>query len=126
MPTLARLTIIQGDTLTKPFRSRVSGVVIDYANYSVTVATLDVAEYFGGPSVLAEPLTTTNGGIVLGKYTDTQGKEWSGYVYMSAADTAALTEWGDGVWDLVIGDGAGWTKTLFRGTAVLDPEVSIT
>jgi len=126
------LAIWQGKTLIKPFRRRYAngasaGQVINFADFSATKAKLQVRDKAAsdGGTVLVE-LTTENGGISLGKYTDSIGKEWSGYLYMSAAATASLVPWGDAIYELVVYDPAGtWTKTIFFGPAILVPAATV-
>jgi len=55
-------------------------------------------------------------------FTDASGN-WSGYWFASAASTAALTDWGDGVYDMEISDGSNVEKPYF-GIVTLSPEAT--
>jgi hypothetical protein len=54
---------------------------------------------------------------------DANGTEWSGYINMSAASTAALEDWGDGVYDFEVDNGSDVIRVM-QGTAVLSPEAT--
>lgn len=122
------LIIRQGDVLTKPFRKRYAngpdaGQVIDFLAHGVTVARLQVrdrAASDGGANLL--DLHTKNGGIVLKKYDDGTGKEWSGYLFANPDAMSRLILWGDAIYDLKVAttDG-GWVKTIFADRALLVP-----
>ncbi len=122
------LIIRQGDALTKPFRKRYAtgpnaGQVIDYLDHGVTIARLQVRDRptSDGGTILLD-LSTANGGIVLGKYDDGTGKEWSGYLYAAPSAIANLIPWGDAGYQLKVATQEGaWVKTLFADRAFLIP-----
>ncbi len=118
------LTIEQGSTLKVWWALELlNGSVADLPAIGTgyTVGRLTVRDRYGGAELLS--LTTANGGIVLGLMTDTDGAQWSGYLYASATATAALVPWGDAVYDLEISDGSDVVKP-FRGVAILVPETT--
>jgi hypothetical protein len=121
------LTIKQGSTLYVPFALKHNGVTLDLAEEGdgYTVGRLTVRDEYGGDEIVT--LTTDNGGVVLEAFTDTSG-DWSGYWYMSAASTSALTDWGDGVYTFEIADGDGAAAHVerpFEGICVLSPETTL-
>lgn len=105
------------------------GTIADPPTYGIgyTYAALDIRDKpasDGGVSVLDEPLTTDNGGIVLGLVTDADGVEHSGYWWASSADTALLVPWGDGWYDMELGEDPNKQKP-FAGIARLIPEATL-
>lgn len=122
--------IIAGDIFAKPFRRKYtsSGAVINFADHGMSAARLQIRDKprEQGGVVLVE-LSTANGGISLGKYTDAMGKEWSGQLYMSGDATEQLVGWGDGVYQLKVYDPAYPgvnTRTIFWGPVILVPLVT--
>jgi hypothetical protein len=120
------LTIKQGSTLYHPFALKLNGITLDLAEEGdgYTVGRLTVKDEYGGDEIVT--LTTDNGGVVLEAFTDTSG-DWSGYWYMSAASTALLTDWGDGVYTFEIADGDGGAAHVerpFEGICTLSPETT--
>jgi hypothetical protein len=115
-----RLTIKQGETLSRYFRLRdgSTGEVLDLSTIGVTSGTLTIRDEYGGEEIVT--LNTDNGGVVIENGTKSNGWEYSGYIYMSAASTLALTDWADGVFDLEISDGIR-DKVIASGVALLDP-----
>ena len=121
------IRIVQGDTFSKGFRRRLksTGQAADFPAMGATAAILqirDKAESEGG--VVLVELTTANGGIDLTRFTDGNGKQWSGQLYMSAAATAQLKPWGDAQYQLKVYDPSypgAWAKTIFFGPAILVP-----
>lgn len=126
LPNTHPLVIQQGATFKFWFALRLpDGSVANPTTSGYTIARLQVrdkAASDGGTVLLS--LTTDNGGIALGALTDAEGRTWSGYLYASAAATAALVPWGDGVYDLELSDGSDVIR-LMEGVAILSPEVSI-
>jgi hypothetical protein len=120
--------IVQGSTFYRPFAIEApDGTTYDLAaeGDGYTVGRLTIRDTYGGTAILE--LTTDNGGVVIDAFTDTSG-DWSGYWFASAATTAELTDWGDGVYDFEIADSDGPTARVersFYGSAVLSPEVTI-
>ena len=84
-------------------------------------ARLTIRDEYGGDEIVA--LTTANGGVSVVQEADADGAEWSGYVYLSAASTAALTDFGEGVFDLEIDNGSDVIRVL-QGVATLSPEAT--
>lgn len=105
------------------------GTICDPPTYGIgyTYAALDIRDTSasdGGVSVLTEPLTTDNGGIVLGLVEDADGVEHSGYWWMSSTDTADLIPWGEAVYDMELGDDPNKQKP-FAGIVRLIPEETL-
>lgn len=78
--------------------------------------------------VIKIDLTTANGGVVIAKQfdadvSDPNRREWSGYLFASAATTGNLTAWGLGLCELVIDNGAGDVVTVLKTTAILEEAV---
>jgi hypothetical protein len=122
------IVIYQGATYYDPFAIEApDGTTYDLSTVGdgYTVGRLTIRDAPGGDAIVE--LTTDNGGVVIDHFTDADGKVWSGYVYMSAATTAALTEWGEGQHELEIADGTGpaaHVEKAYLGTAVLSSEVT--
>jgi hypothetical protein len=70
-----------------------------------------------------DELSTDSSEIVLGAFTDTDGNNWSGYILIDAATTAAYEEWGEGRYDLEIDDELHVERVLM-GVARLSPEAA--
>ncbi len=124
LPERFSLTINQGETLKRWFAVRLpNGTVANLPTQGsgYTIGRLYVRNAYGGDLLLA--LTTTNGGIVLGLMTDSQGQQWSGYIYAPASATAALTPWGNGVYDFEISDGSDVIRVA-QGDARLSREAT--
>ena len=104
------LRIYQGKTFYFPFAIEdPDGLTLDPTTegdgYTVgRMQVRDMAASDGGEVILE--LTTDNGGVVLGAFTDESG-DWSGYLFASAAATAALVPWGEGQYDLEIATSTG-------------------
>ncbi len=116
-------TVWKGSTLYIPFAIEApDGTTYNLATVGggYTVGRLTVRDTYGGTALLE--LTTGNGGVVVSAFTDASGT-WSGYWFASAAATAALTDWGDGVYDMEISDGSNVEKSFF-GTVTLSPETT--
>ena len=116
------LTIIQGATFYFPFALDLTdGTVADPPNVGdgYTIGRATIRDEYGGDALVE--LTTDNGGVVIEHATDADGVTWSGYLFMSPEATAALTDWGDAVWDLEISDGTRVYRVL-SGIATLSPE----
>jgi hypothetical protein len=119
--------IAQGAEFYRPFAiEAVDGTTINLATEGdgYTVGRLVIKDQYSGTEQVT--LDTDNGGVVIGSFTDTSGS-WSGYWFMSAAATATLTDWGDGVYDFEIATSSGpaaHVERPFYGVAVLSPEVS--
>ena len=120
------LPIEQGVTNRKTFRLHTpAGTIIDPVAEGYTSAVLQVrtAPLSEGGDLLLN-LTTANGGIVLGLYTDADGAQWSGRIYISQASAALLTPWGEGVYDLLMTHSSGQVDKAAYGPAVCVPVVS--
>ena len=125
LPNYAALTVQQGATFKFWFALRLpNGTIVDptTTGSGYTIGRMQVRDKAGGTLLL--DLNTTNGGVSLGLVTDADGRQWSGYLYASAAATAALVPWGDGVYDLEISDGVDVIRVL-QGPCVLSPEVTV-
>lgn len=122
-PHRYNFTIWQGSTLYIPFAiESPAGVTYDLAaeGDGYTIGRLTVRDTYGGTAQIE--LTNDNGGIVIDAFTDTSG-DWSGYWFMSADATAALEDWGDGVYDFEISDGLRVEKPLY-GIVTLSGEAT--
>ena len=120
------LALEQGVTNRRTFRLRTpAGAIIDPVAAGYTSAVLQVrdASLSEGGDLLLN-LTTANGGIVLGLYTDDAGAQWSGRLYVSKATAALLTPWGEAVYDLLMTHSSGQVDKAAYGPAVLLPAVS--
>jgi hypothetical protein len=119
LPRRYKLTVIKGDTLGRYFRIRLAdGTVADLPNVGsgFTYGEAKIIPEIGEDPVAT--FTTDNGGIVLGLQTLSDGSQWSGLLFMSAATTGNLDDWGDGEWSLKISDGVN-EQTCFVGPSVL-------
>lgn len=122
LPARYDLTIQQGATLKRWFRLNYpDGTIVDLTAAGYTAARLTVRDQYGGDAVLT--LTTANGGISVVQEADANGAQWSGYLYASPATTAALTDWGDGIFDLEIDNGSDVIRVI-EGIATLSLETS--
>jgi hypothetical protein len=126
-PRTRTLVVEQGRSLRQPFRlrNRQTGETIDlpaagYTSAKLQIRTAHLSE--GGDLLLT--LSTDNGGVVLGLYDDGTGTLWSGYIYAGATTTAALTPWGEGVFDFAATHESGQVDTIARGPSVLVPQVT--
>jgi hypothetical protein len=122
------LEVVQGATFYLPFAIEApDGTTYDLATVGdgYTIGRAQVRDLYAGEGgELLLSMTTDNGGIVISAFTDTDGNDWSGYLFASATATAALVDWGEGVWDLEISDGTRVERPFF-GVATLRPEVTV-
>lgn len=86
-------------------------------------ARLAIRPDYGEDAVLTG--STTDGRISTALVTDDDGNEYSLTITFVNAVTAALADWGRGVWDLEVEDSFGHVTRLYHGYAVLSREVSI-
>lgn len=116
-----KLTIKKGETLSRYWRLRNkdTGETLDLSTIGFTSGILAIKDAYYGEDVI-EPLTTDNGGVVIEYAADAKGAYWSGRIYLSADQTDALEEWGEGVFDFEISDGLR-VKNVAEGIAVLRP-----
>lgn len=122
LPERYDLTINAGETLKRWFALRYpDGTIVDLTAAGYTTARLTVRDMFEGDEILT--LNTDNGGISVVQEADANGTAWSGYLYASADATAALADFGDGVFTLEISDGLDVIRVL-EGVATLSPEAS--
>ena len=122
IPARYDLTIHQGATLQRWYRLQYpDGSTADIEDAGYNVAALHVRNEYGGDLILS--LTTFNGGVSITYQADADGVFWSGYIYADAATTAALEDWGEGVYDLEITDGTH-THRIIEGIARLSPEAT--
>lgn len=75
-----------------------------------------------GGEVLLD-LDTDNGGVVIDRQQDSDGQWQNGYYFITATDAAALTPWGEAVFDFYIQNGTV-KYPLGGGIAVLIPNVA--
>jgi len=123
LPERYDLTINAGATLKRWFRlTYPDGAIVNLATVGYTIGRLTVRDVYGGAVQLA--LTTANGGIDLTYQADANGVFWSGSIYTSPSATAALVDFGDGVYDLEIDNGSDVIRVL-EGIATLSPEASL-
>ncbi len=123
LPERLDLTVYAGATLKRWFRlTYPNGAIVNLATAGYTIGRLTIRDAYGGTVQLA--LTTANGGIDLTYQADADGVFWSGAIYASAAATAALVDWGEGIFDLEIDNGSDVIRIL-QGVATLSPEASL-
>lgn len=131
LPNRFDITFAQGKTFKFWIALELSdGTILDLPAEGYSTAKLQVRAGYGTPVLLT--LSTANGGIVLAKQFDKPvgdptRREWSGYLYASAVTTAALTAWGQGVYDLEAYATANPTTEVLdwmRGYAALEEEVT--
>jgi hypothetical protein len=126
LPNRFDLIIEQGTTLKAWFAVKTpDGTVRDLVLDGYSTARLQVRDKpatQGGTVRLS--LTTANGGIVLAKQTDADGRVWTGYLYASATTTGNLSGWGRGGYNMeIVKDGnPDEVITLLRGFATLEEE----
>ena len=124
LPQRYTLTIHRGATLKRWFALRYpDGAIADptTAGDGYTDGRLVVRDTYSGSELLN--LTTENGGVTLGLLTDAEGRQWSGFLFASAAATATLVDWGDGVFTFEIGNGSDVIRVA-EGVAILSPETT--
>ena len=126
LPNTTELIFEQGKTFKFWFAVRYpDGEVVDLATEGYTTGRLFVRPDYDEPTVVE--LTTANGGIVIEKQSDgdpVNPMDWSGYLYMSASATAALVDWGEGVFDFEAEHSNGDVIPVLVGTASLQREVT--
>ncbi len=123
LPERYDLTVNAGATLKRWFRlTYPDGSIVNLATAGYTVGRLTIRDVYGGTEQLV--LTTANGGIDLTYQADANGVFWSGAIYASAAATAAMVDFGDGIFDLEIDNGSDVIRVM-QGLAVLSPEASL-
>ena len=122
LPERYALTIDQGASLKRWFALKYpDGTIVDLVTAGYTIGRLTVRPAYDDDPVLS--LTTDNGGVVLDYQADADGTYWSGYLFASATATAALTEFGEGVFDLEISNGTDVIRVM-QGPATLSPEAT--
>lgn len=119
LPQLYDLEIEEGATLKRWWRLRHSDGTVANLDSTYNSGSLVIKDQFGGTEIVT--LDTDNGGLVIEYQADAAGANWSGYLYMSAAATDALTDWGEGVLIMKIDDGADVIRVL-QGVATLSSE----
>lgn len=107
------IEIEQGSTFNLPLIWKAGGALVNLTGYT---ARMMVRADFADASPLLI-LTTENGRIALGGAAGTID------LTIAATVTAALTDWGRGVWDLELVSGST-VKRLLNGRAVLAKEVT--
>ncbi len=123
LPERYDLTVNQGSSLKRWFRLIYpDGSIVNLATAGYTVGRLTIRDVYGGTEQLV--LTTSNGGIDLTYQADANGVFWSGNIYASAAATAAMVDFGDGIYDMEIDNGSDVIRIL-QGVATLSPEASV-
>lgn len=120
MAVKKNLRIQKGETLSRRWRCRNknTGATVDLDTLGITSGTLVIRDAYGGTELVT--LTTANGGVEINYEADSNGAYWSGKILMSADETDALDEWGDGVYTFEISDGIR-EKVLAQGVATLNP-----
>lgn len=122
LPERFDLSIAAGATLKRWFRlTYPDGAIVNLATAGYTIGRLTVRDVYGGTEQLV--LTTANGGVDLTYQADANGVFWSGNIYASAAATAALVDFGDGVFTFEIDNGSDVIR-VFEGIATLSPEAT--
>ncbi len=119
------LTIIQGDDFLWNFGFK----YYDFATSSLKLlntagwsAKLKVRTDFDSATVLLE-MSTANSRATVG-IQGTAPNQYNLSLFCPNAVTAALTDWGQGVWDLKLVDGTGHEQMVMFGTCCLQREVS--
>lgn len=119
LPERYSLTIKQGASLKRWWALKYpDGTIANLIAEGYGIGRLTVRPDYDEDAVLE--LTTDNGGVVIDYQADADGRYWSGYFFASASTTAALTEWGDGVFDFEISNGTD-DIAVFEGPATLSP-----
>ena len=94
------------------------------------VTTLDFTGYTGRMTIRSDYddeaalAITTDDYLSTTLVTDSAGEEWSLTIELPSAVTAALEDWGRGVYDLEVEDGFGNVTRVYEGIATLSREVS--
>ncbi len=123
LPERYDLTVVAGATLKRWFRlTYPDNSIVNLATAGYTIGRLTIRDVYGGTEQLV--LTTANGGIDLTYQADANGAFWSGAIYASAAATAAMVDFGDGIYDIEIDNGSDVIRIL-QGVATLSPEASV-
>lgn len=104
------------------------GEIADLAAEGYSVARMAIVPDYGAAPVLS--ISTASGGIHLERMydadvSDPDRRQWSGYIWISAAATALLEPWGRGPWELEIANSAGDVVQVLTGTAVLEQEATV-
>jgi hypothetical protein len=126
LPQRYDLTIQQGASLKRWWALRYpDGTIVDLTAEGYTIGRLQVRDaYAGEGGELLLNLTTDNGGVVIDYQADADGTFWSGYLFASATATAALVDWGEGVFDFEISNGSDVIRVM-QGVATLSPESTV-
>lgn len=94
-----------------------AGDIVDLTGYTARAV---IRETYDSSAILT--MTTENGRITLGEVTE-GSYTYNILIEIDSADTAALTDWGKGVWDLKLISSGPETR-LVHGKAILSQEVS--
>lgn len=122
LPNRYDLTINQGETLKRWYAVRYpDGSLANLVTAGYTIGRLTIRDTYGGTEQLV--LTTSNGGVSVTQEADANAVTWSGYIYASPATTAALTDFGEGVFDLEIDNGSDVIRVM-EGIATLSREAT--
>ena len=126
LPNSYTLTIEQGANLKRWWALQYpDGSIVDLISEGYTIGRLQVRDLYaseGGELIL--DLNTDNGGVVIDYQADADGTFWTGYLWASAASTAALEPFGEAVYDLEVSNGTDVIR-IIQGVAVLSSEVSV-
>ena len=126
LPNTYQLTIQQGANMKRWWALQYpDGSIVDLISEGYTIGRLQVRDLYaseGGELIL--DLNTDNGGVVIDYQADADGTYWTGYLWASAAATAALDPFGDAVFDLEVSNGTDVIRVI-EGVARLSPEVSV-
>lgn len=121
-PALYHLYVLQGATLTLAFGFVETLAPKAYLPFGAGwSARARVKATYDGPTLL--DMTTTNGRIVLG----VQGSapdQYNCLITVPASVTDALSDWGEGLWDLEIQDPFGTVERWVEGYAYLSRSVT--
>lgn len=113
------LVIEQGTDVSLGFALKLDdGTLLDTAGYT---ARAKVRATYAGPVLL--DLSTANGRLTVG-IQGTVPNQWNLQLTVDHGTTAALTDWGLGVWDCEIVDPMGNVKRVLEGAAALSREVT--
>lgn len=119
-PVRYDLVIPQGATFWIPFRLILEdGSLLDTGSFW---AEAWIKANYDSPSPIIK-LDILNGGIEVG-FRGVAPNLYNLAILITSAQTAAMTDWGVGVWDLETIDSFGNTTRRFSGAAVLSREVS--
>jgi len=124
LPAWEPLVIKQGDDFALTYLLQSYDPVLgEYVTLSTAgyTAKMKVRPDYDQPAVLE--CTTANGRLTVG-LQGTAPYQYNLLLSIAKATTAALTDWGEGIYDLVLVDTFGKEKTILEGTCCLRRRVT--